>query len=321
MATRRRGLDGRGRRRSPQIERELARLRDATSAEGAQPNQRTSVMTHIAWVPPEWLEAAERTLDGDGGAATRRGRCCSCRSPDEADGLDAHLSVRCFPVGDRAVCERGDRADAARRPRVRRPRRSCCRSLISDLPVFLRWRGEPPFGAPQFEQLVDVADRLVVDSSEWEELRATRELARALRPRGRLGHRVGADGRAGASQLARCWPGIASRRSACAARGAEAHLLRGWLRVAAAPRRSARSSQRERARASTSAARSSPAARAAATPSDLLSAELDRFGRDRVYEAGGARGALALADASARPASDRRQSRLTYERATTVCRE
>ena len=42
---------------------------------------------------------------------------------------------------------------------------------LSDLPVFLRWRGEPPFGAPHFEQLVDIADRLVVDSSEWDELR------------------------------------------------------------------------------------------------------------------------------------------------------
>ena len=47
-----------------QIERELARLRDATSTEGGQPTLRTSVMTHIAWVPPDWLGAAETTLLG-----------------------------------------------------------------------------------------------------------------------------------------------------------------------------------------------------------------------------------------------------------------
>ena len=47
-----------------QIERELARLRAASSEEGAQPNLRTSVMTHIAWAPPEWQGAAEVTLSG-----------------------------------------------------------------------------------------------------------------------------------------------------------------------------------------------------------------------------------------------------------------
>src|SRR5262249_39746089 len=46
------------------IERELARLRYETAEEGAQPNLRTSVMTHIAWAPPEWQVAAEETLSG-----------------------------------------------------------------------------------------------------------------------------------------------------------------------------------------------------------------------------------------------------------------
>ena len=47
-----------------EIERELARLRDATSTAGGQPNLRTSVMTHIAWVPPDWKNVAEETLAG-----------------------------------------------------------------------------------------------------------------------------------------------------------------------------------------------------------------------------------------------------------------
>ena len=42
---------------------------------------------------------------------------------------------------------------------------------ISDLPVFLRWRGEPPFGEARWKQLVTVADRVIVDSSEWSDLR------------------------------------------------------------------------------------------------------------------------------------------------------
>ena len=34
----------------------------------------------------------------------------------------------------------------------------------------MRWRGEPPWGAQELEQLVDVTDRLVVDSTEWDDL-------------------------------------------------------------------------------------------------------------------------------------------------------
>ena len=102
-----------------QIERELARLRDGTSAEGSQPNLRTSVMTHIAWAPPRWQSAAEETLMGMAERHPSRTLLLVPR-PDEADGIDAELSIRCFPVGDRAICGevielvlRGARAAAA----------------------------------------------------------------------------------------------------------------------------------------------------------------------------------------------------------------
>ena len=42
--------------------------------------------------------------------------------------------------------------------------------FLPDLPVFLRWRGVPTFGGDAFESLVDVVDRLIVDSTEWPEL-------------------------------------------------------------------------------------------------------------------------------------------------------
>ena len=45
------------------VEAELARLRGELAGEGRAPHQRTSVMTHVAWVPPQWLDAAERTLE------------------------------------------------------------------------------------------------------------------------------------------------------------------------------------------------------------------------------------------------------------------
>ncbi len=48
--------------------------------------------------------------------------------PDEADGLDAEVSIRCFPVGDRAVCGEVIELTLRGEPRDRRPPRSCCRS-------------------------------------------------------------------------------------------------------------------------------------------------------------------------------------------------
>src|SRR6186997_3407671 len=45
-----------------EIEREVAALRIAPGSD--VPFQRTSVMTHIAWVPEEWVEAAEDVLAG-----------------------------------------------------------------------------------------------------------------------------------------------------------------------------------------------------------------------------------------------------------------
>ena len=63
--------------------------------------------------------------------------------------------------------------------------------LVTGLPVFLRWRGRPPFGEPTAEQLVDVCDRLIVDSGEWPDVPgAYRELP--LRPHGVLRHRLAA---------------------------------------------------------------------------------------------------------------------------------
>ena len=179
-------------------------------------------MTHVAWVPPEWLDAAERTLEGMAERHPSR-TVILVPKPDEAGGIDAELSVRCFPTGDRDVCGevielhlRGDRSLA--------PASLVLPLVISDLPVFLRWRGEPPFGEPQWEQLVDVADRVIVDSSEWDELRYG-ELAALLRAHRGVGHRLGADVCVAGRARRAAGPGSASRRSASAARAPRRRCL------------------------------------------------------------------------------------------------
>ncbi len=262
-----------------EIDSELARLRRDFAGDGQPPNQRTSVMTHLAWVPAEWLDAAERTLSG---MAERHPSRTVLLVPDpEGEGqIDAVLSVRCFATGDSSICSevielalRGDRARA--------PASIVLPLLISDLPVFLRWRGEPPFDQTQWEQLTGVADRLVVDSSEWDELRY-HELSQSFE---RVAVSDIAWARTGAWRraLAERWPAIAEQEILVSGPRAEAALLRGWLQarldLELAPAENAgeiavRLDGEELV----------PPRELLLSPSDLLSAELDRLDRDRIYE-------------------------------------
>src|SRR6266545_564962 len=86
-----------------EIERDLAELRDASGAPGQGPVQRTSVMTHLAWVPPDLAEAAERTLAGLAEQHPSRTILLFPR-PEDDDALDLDASVQCFAFGERAVC-------------------------------------------------------------------------------------------------------------------------------------------------------------------------------------------------------------------------
>jgi hypothetical protein len=263
-----------------EVEDELARLRDASAVEGGNPNQRTSVMTHVAWVPQDWLDAAERTLEGLAERhPSRTVILVPCAEESEAR-LDAEVSVRCFPAGDHAVCGEvielrlcGSRAAA--------PASIVLPLVISDLPVFLRWRGEPVFGEPQWEQLIDVADRVIVDSAEWSDL-SYAALARAFE-RTAVSDIAWARTYPWRVELAEYWPQIKKQEIAIRGPRAEATLLNGWL--------------------SARLGRAIPAVEPAGelgvrlggedvrsprddvlSPSDLLSAELDHFGRDRIYE-------------------------------------
>src|SRR3954468_5098370 len=147
-----------------EIERELAALRDASSAPGQAPNQRTSVMTHLAWVPGEWEDAAEKTLAGLAEQHPSRTILLFPR-PDEDDELEMDASVQCFAFGETAVCAEVIRVRLCG-GRARHPASVVVPLLIADLPVFCRWRGMPAFD-DGFDELVDVVERLIVDSTEW----------------------------------------------------------------------------------------------------------------------------------------------------------
>jgi hypothetical protein len=264
------------------IERQLAVLR-LDSERGAR--QRTSVMTHIAWVPEQWVEAAEDVLTGLGDRHPSRTIVLFPRSEEGA--LEGEVSVESFSTGGgRSICTDTIRirlhgTSAAHPGSVVEP------LLISDLPVFLRWRGLPDFGDSAFVELAATADRLIVDSTEWPGLPspyadlagvfnqvAVSDIAWARTSRWR-------------PMLASLWPQIADvRRIKVRGTLAQAHLLAGWLRS-----RLGRSIELEH----------EPSDRLVGVdldgkaapfppgdpplPADLLSDELDKLSRDPVYEA------------------------------------
>jgi glucose-6-phosphate dehydrogenase assembly protein OpcA len=265
-----------------QVEKRLAELR-VGHADGT----RTSVMTHVAWAPPQWAAAARRTLAGLEELHPSR---TILLFPDASkrDSIRVDVELKCFtiPGSTREVCSEviqlklgGGRSHV--------PGSIVQPLLITDLPTFCRWRGLPPWGKPELEQLVDVCDRLVVDSSEW------RGLPAAYRKLERLFDRIAVSDIAwGRSlpwrgRLASLWPDVQGVKTlSVTGPKADALLLAGWLRSRLGKRvrlthRAA--SQLERVALDGEAV---PAPRGLVrTASELLSAELDVFGRDRVYEA------------------------------------
>jgi glucose-6-phosphate dehydrogenase assembly protein OpcA len=153
--------------------------------------------------------------------------------------------------------------------------------------VFLRWRGRPEWESDVFAQLVGVTDRLIVDSTEWA------DLPDGYGPLSELFDRVVVSDIAWArterwrSLLASLWPGIAGARS-LRVRGTRAQgcLLAGWLTSRLGRDVSVEVDERDTLEGIDVDGEAAPFPPGdPPDPSDVLSAELDRFARDRVYEA------------------------------------
>jgi glucose-6-phosphate dehydrogenase assembly protein OpcA len=157
--------------------------------------------------------------------------------------------------------------------------------LVSDLPVFLRWRGDLPFRAAEFEQLVEIADRLVVDSREWgDPADAFARLAGRLEDVA-VSDIAWARTRPWREAVAALWPDIAHTRTIrVAGPKAEALLLSRWLsarlgRTVELDLEPAGEIELVEVDGRAATARTEPR-----SPADLLSDQLEIFGRDRIYE-------------------------------------
>jgi len=136
------------------------------------PHARTSVLNLIVTVPNE--PAAERVVATMMGLGFRHpSRAIVLVASPEASGptLDAAISAHCHAVheGDEQVCYeevvltvRGEAAshlDGIVAP-----------LQIHDLPTLVWWPGDPPFADPVFDQLVELSDRLIIDSTDFSDL-------------------------------------------------------------------------------------------------------------------------------------------------------
>jgi hypothetical protein len=267
-----------------EIERHLAELRDASTAPGQGPNQRTSVMTHLAWVPSGWEEAAERTLAGLAEQHPSRTILLFPR-PEDDDALDLDASVQCFAFGGRAVCAEVIRVRLCGE-RSGHPGSVVVPLLIADLPVFCRWRGMPAFDEV-FDELVGIVDRLIVDSTEW----PGDSLSRSYGVLAKRFDRTAVSDIAWERterwrrELAAAWP-FEGREISVKATRAQALLLAGWLRSRLGHEVAL---EHEPADILTSVYVDGEPIDAPPgeppPPSDLLSHQLDRFTRDPIYEA------------------------------------
>ena len=189
------------------VDAALAELRAAAAAEA--PSMRTSVMTHIAWVPHGWREQARAALEGMAERHPSRTILLFPEPHADDNRIDARAEVERWEVPDTdrglvtEVVEltlRGSRSEA--------PASIAEPLLISDLPVFLRWRGEPPWDAPELAQLLDVTDRLIVDSTEWDEVRSSYRRLAEIFPRCAASDIAWARTSRWREHLATLWPGI-----------------------------------------------------------------------------------------------------------------
>jgi glucose-6-phosphate dehydrogenase assembly protein OpcA len=249
-------------------------------------SQRTSVATHMAWIPDEWSRAAEGVMRGLGDRVPSRTLLLHPEPDASGDGFDATITVDRFSGGRCGVSVeivrirlRGTTAEA--------PASVVVPLQLPDLPVFLRWRGRPAFGRKYYEDLIGVADRLIVDSTEWDRLPSG--LVKLSESCGRVAVSDLAWARTlpFRAAIAGLWPEIKQAKTLrVVGPRPEALLLRAWLetRLRHAFRLSHEDGRRL-SRIELDGEPVTPVRGLPSTPSDLLSAELESSSRDRVYEA------------------------------------
>lgn len=145
--------------------------RHMTERGSVRVRMRTSVLTLVVVAPRP--ETSERALAAINHLNQRHPSRAIVIAPGDFDGpatTDAHIYAECR-LSDRSGAEicteqiliKTGGELAQHLSRVVAP------LLIHDLPVVVWWPDDPPFGSRQFDEVVDLADRLLVDSGTFHE--------------------------------------------------------------------------------------------------------------------------------------------------------
>ncbi len=245
---------------------------------------RASAMTHVAWAPPEWQDASRETLAGLAERHPSRTLLLFPRE-DGRDQLDAEVSLRCFTLPELETTVSTEVIEVRLHgDRARAPASVVLPLALPDLPVFLRWRGRPPFRSDGLEQLVDVVDRLVVDSREWPDAPGCYGELVSYFDRVAVSDIVWTRTQRWRRAIAQLWP-IEPEELHVVGPAPEAALLAGWLRSRLGRPVALRGEDAEQIEFLALDGEPVESREERSTPSDLLSLQLDRFSRDVVYEA------------------------------------
>ena len=163
---------------------------ESTVTEKGLPHARASVLNLIVTVPDEG--SALRVVLTLGGLGYRHpSRALVLVTLPDASGpsMDASVSLHCHAAsgaGADQVCyeevvltirgEAAEHLDGIVAP-----------LLIHDLPTHVWWPGDPPFADPTFDQLVEVADRVIIDSGDFDDLLLGLRRLATLRRRSGIG--------------------------------------------------------------------------------------------------------------------------------------
>ena len=160
-----------------------------TITEKGVPHARASVLNLIVVVVDD--VAADRVVRTLMALGVRHPSRAIVLVPDhaaEGDPIDARVSAHCHDSnggGDRVCCEevvlvvRGEAAGHL--SGIVAP------LLIHDLPTHVWWPGDPPFSDPVFDQVVEVGDRLLIDTSDFGDLAAGVKRIAGVRRRSGIG--------------------------------------------------------------------------------------------------------------------------------------
>lgn len=159
------------------IERALMALRkeynSAAAALEGRAGIRKTVANLVVYAASEHdAEIANGTLAALAGRHPARTMLIVGGSGRCAEGIDAMVSAACSLDAGQRICYEEIRLHA---PGVGGPqlRSIVAPLLISDLPTFLWWTGDPPFRDETFLALVELSDRVIVDSARFQYLEQT----------------------------------------------------------------------------------------------------------------------------------------------------